>query len=79
MFSGAHSENLAKSVVNWFMLAEETLSTGIALHVFPYKNHALVPFELEAAIHGLNPVVAIKLHSSLVLTAMAKVYTVPPR
>ena len=61
------------------MPAEKTLSTGVALRVendffrvFPYENPALVPF--EAAVRGLNPVVAVKLRSSSVLAAMAKVY-----
>jgi hypothetical protein len=35
---------------------------------------ALVPF--EAAVRGLNPVVAVKRHNSSVLAAMAKVYAV---
>ena len=41
----------------------------------PYKNPALVLS--EAAVRGLNPVVAVKLCSSSVLAAMAKVYAVP--
>ena len=65
------------------MPAEETL---VALRVendffrvFPYESPALVPFELEAAVRGFNIVIAVKLRSSSVLAAMAKVYAVPPR
>jgi hypothetical protein len=43
-------------------------------HVFFYENHVLVAF--EAAVRGLNPVVAVQLRSSPVLTTMAKVYVV---
>jgi len=60
------------------MPMEDTISTGVALRVdngffrvFPYENPTLVPF--EAAVRGLNPVVAVKLRSSSVLAAMAKV------
>lgn len=63
---------------NWFMPTEYTISTGVAIRVdndffrvFPYENPILVPF--EAAVRGLNPVVAVKLRSSSVLAAMAKV------
>jgi len=63
---------------NWFMPTEDVMSTGVAIRVdngffrvFPYENPALVPF--EAAVRGLNPVVAVKLRSSSVLAAMAKV------
>jgi hypothetical protein len=65
---------------NWFMPTEETISTGVAIRVedgffriFPYENPTLIPF--EAAVRGLNPVVAVKLRTSSVLAAMAKVYT----
>jgi hypothetical protein len=61
------------------MPAEETIATGVAIRVdndffrvFPYENPALVPF--EAAVRGLNPLVAVKLRSASVLAAMAKVY-----
>jgi hypothetical protein len=63
---------------NWFMPTEETISTGVAIRVedgffriFPYENPMLIPF--EAAVRGLNPVVAVKLRTSSVLAAMAKV------
>ena len=65
------------------MPPEETISTGVAIRVdngffrvFPYENPALVPF--EAAVRGLNPVVAVKIRSSAVLAAMAKVYVLLP-
>jgi hypothetical protein len=62
---------------NWFMPTEDVISTGVCLRVengffrvFPYENSALIPF--EAAVRGLNPVVAVKMRSSAVLAAMAK-------
>ncbi|RDB23122.1 Glucans biosynthesis glucosyltransferase H [Hypsizygus marmoreus] len=65
-------------VDNWFMPTEDTIATGVCLRaengffrVFPYENAALIPF--EAAVRGLNPVVAVKLRSSSVVAAMAKV------
>ncbi|KAF5378270.1 hypothetical protein D9615_008739 [Tricholomella constricta] len=63
---------------NWFMPSEDVISTGVCLRaengffrVFPYENPALVPF--EAAVRGLNPVVAVKLRNSAVVAALAKV------
>ncbi|KAF9462750.1 glycosyl transferase family group 2-domain-containing protein [Collybia nuda] len=62
---------------NWFMPTQEVISTGVCLRVengffrvFPYENAALIPF--EAAVRGLNPVVAVKIRTSAVLAAMAK-------
>lgn len=40
--------------------------------VFPYENLSLVPF--EAAIRGLNPLVAVKVRSASVHAALATVY-----
>jgi hypothetical protein len=69
---------------NWFMPAEDVASTGVAIRVdngffrvFPYENATLVPF--EAAVRGLNPVVAVKSRSPSVLAAMAKVYVISIR
>ncbi|KAG6864652.1 hypothetical protein C0991_008069 [Blastosporella zonata] len=63
---------------NWFMPTEDVISTGVCLRanggifrVFPYENPALVPF--EAAVRGLNPVVAVKMRSSAVVAALAKI------
>ncbi|KAF8065367.1 glycosyl transferase family group 2-domain-containing protein [Lyophyllum atratum] len=63
---------------NWFMPTEDVIATGVCLRVengffrvFPYENPALIPF--EAAVRGLNPVVAVKLRSSAVVAALAKV------
>ena len=63
------------------MPAEDVASAGVAIRVddgffrvFPYENATLVPF--EAAVRGLNPVVAVKSRSSSVLAAMAKVYVI---
>ncbi|KAG6911398.1 hypothetical protein DXG01_016495 [Tephrocybe rancida] len=60
------------------MPTEDVISTGVCLRadngifrVFPYENPALVPF--EAAVRGLNPVVAVKMRSSAVVAALAKV------
>ncbi|KAG5644401.1 hypothetical protein DXG03_008568 [Asterophora parasitica] len=62
---------------NWFMPSEDVISTGVCLRahdgffrVFPYENTALVPF--EAAVRGLNPVVAVKLRNSATVAALAK-------
>ncbi|KAF8056931.1 glycosyl transferase family group 2-domain-containing protein [Lyophyllum atratum] len=48
------------------MLSSITKATCIGTRklVFPYENPALIPF--EAAVRGLNPVVAVKLRSSAV-------------
>lgn len=66
---------------NWFMPTEDVVSTGVCLRadkglfrVFPYENQTLIPF--EAAVRGLNPVVAVKLRSSAVVAALAKVSVV---
>ncbi|KAG6878989.1 hypothetical protein C0992_006047 [Termitomyces sp. T32_za158] len=63
---------------NWFMPTEDIVSTGVCLRahdgffrVFPYENPTLIPF--EAAVRGLNPVVAVKIRSSAVVAALAKV------
>ncbi|KNZ76240.1 hypothetical protein J132_11110 [Termitomyces sp. J132] len=65
-------------VNNWFMPTEDVASTGVCLRahdglfrVFPYENQALVPF--EAAVRALNPVVAVKMRSSAVVAALAKI------
>ncbi|KAG6876941.1 hypothetical protein C0993_011855 [Termitomyces sp. T159_Od127] len=63
---------------NWFMPTEDIVSTGVCLRasdgffrVFPYENPTLIRF--EAAVRGLNPVVAVKMRSSAVVAALAKV------
>jgi len=60
---------------NWFMPAEETLATGVAMRVedgyfrvFPYENPLLIPF--EAAVRKLNPVVAVKIRNAGVQAAI---------
>ena len=64
---------------NWFMPAEETASTGVAMRVesgffrvFPYENTALIPF--EAAVRRLNPVVAVKIRNTAVQAAIRKMF-----
>ncbi|KAJ7641180.1 glycosyl transferase family group 2-domain-containing protein [Roridomyces roridus] len=62
----------------WFKPSEENVSAGVCLRVepgqfrvFPYENPYLVPF--EAAVRGLNPLVAIKVRSAAVHAALATV------
>ncbi|KAF8891407.1 glycosyl transferase family group 2-domain-containing protein [Infundibulicybe gibba] len=62
---------------NWFGRQEDVISTGVCLRVqngyfrvFPYENPALVPF--EAAVRGLNPVVAVKIRNAAVHAAILK-------
>ncbi|TFK97186.1 glycosyl transferase family group 2-domain-containing protein [Pterulicium gracile] len=63
----------------WFKPAQDAISGGVCLRVdrgihfrvFPYENFALVPF--EQAVRGLNPVVAIKLRSAAVHSALGSV------
>lgn len=61
------------------MPAENVAGSGVALRVengyfrvFPYENPTLIPF--EAAVRGLNPVVAIKIKNAAVHAAMGKVF-----
>ena len=70
----------------WFRPNEENISSGVALRisdvndpvpefrVFPYENPSLEPF--EAAVAGLNPVVAVKVRSAAVHAALATLYVV---
>ncbi|TFK67105.1 hypothetical protein BDN72DRAFT_871402 [Pluteus cervinus] len=69
-------ENTQKD--NWFMPSENVAGSGVALRVengffrvFPYENPNLIPF--EAAVRGLNPVVAVKVKNAAVHAAMGKV------
>ncbi|TFK95171.1 glycosyl transferase family group 2-domain-containing protein [Pterulicium gracile] len=63
----------------WFKPAQDSIAGGVCLRVdrgihfrvFPYENFALVPF--EQAVRGLNPVVAIKLRSAAVHSALGNV------
>ncbi|KAJ7510955.1 glycosyl transferase family group 2-domain-containing protein [Mycena galericulata] len=62
----------------WFKPSEENVSAGVCLRVepghfrvFPYENPYLVPF--EAAVRGLNPLVAIKVRSAAVHAALSTV------
>ena len=62
----------------WFMAPEENTAAGVCLRVepgrfrvFPYENQFLAPF--EAAVRGLNPVVAVKIRSAAVHAALATV------
>ncbi|PVG03477.1 hypothetical protein CPB86DRAFT_369594 [Serendipita vermifera] len=61
----------------WFKPTEESMQAGVALRiennparfrVFPYENMSLAPF--EAAIRGLNPLVAVKTRSAAVHAAL---------
>ncbi|KZT03069.1 uncharacterized protein LAESUDRAFT_729581 [Laetiporus sulphureus 93-53] len=62
----------------WFKPSEENVHAGVCLRVanghfrvFPYENHYLEPF--EAAVRGLNPVVAVKIRSAAIHAALATV------
>jgi hypothetical protein len=64
----------------WFRPDEHSISAGVALRVsdnpvefrvFPYETSALEPF--EAAVAGLNPVVAVKVRSAAVHAVLADV------
>lgn len=61
----------------WFKPQEESVQAGVALRVdvnparfrvFPYENFQLAPF--EAAVRGLNPLVAVKIRSAAVHAAL---------
>ncbi|KAF8151650.1 glycosyl transferase family group 2-domain-containing protein [Crassisporium funariophilum] len=59
----------------WFKPSEENISAGVCLRVepgqfrvFPYDNPYLAPF--EAAVRGLNPLVAVKVRSAAVHSAL---------
>ncbi|KIM25812.1 hypothetical protein M408DRAFT_204530 [Serendipita vermifera MAFF 305830] len=61
----------------WFKPTEESMRAGVALRietapprfrVFPYENLSLAPF--EAAVRGLNPLVAVKLRSASIHAAL---------
>jgi len=62
----------------WFKPSEENVSAGVCLRVepgvfrvFPYENPYLAPF--EAAVRILNPLVAVKVRSAAVHSALATV------
>ena len=62
----------------WFKPSEENIAAGVCLRVepgyfrvFPYENPYLAPF--EAAVRGLNPLVAVKVRSAAVHSALATV------
>ncbi|KAG6856108.1 hypothetical protein H0H87_007360 [Tephrocybe sp. NHM501043] len=62
----------------WFKPSEENISAGVCLRVdtgqfrvFPYENPYLAPF--EAAVRSLNPLVAVKIRSAAVHSALATV------
>jgi hypothetical protein len=62
----------------WFKPSEENIASGVCLRVepgyfrvFPYENPFLAPF--EAAVRGLNPLVAVKVRSAAVHSALATV------
>lgn len=62
----------------WFKPSEENVSAGVCIRVepghyrvFPYDNPFLVPF--EAAVRGLNPLVATKIRSAAVHSALSTV------
>ncbi|KAF9039188.1 glycosyl transferase family group 2-domain-containing protein [Panaeolus papilionaceus] len=59
----------------WFKPSEENISAGICLRiepgryrVFPYENPYLAPF--EAAVRGLNPLVAVKVRTAAAHSAL---------
>ena len=69
----------------WFKPQEESVQAGVALRVdlnpprfriFPYENFQLAPF--EAAIRGLNPLVAVKIRSAAVHAALNTVSDTDP-
>ena len=60
----------------WFKPSGDNVAVGVCLRVnpgefrvFPYENHYLVPF--ESAVRLLNPVVAVKMRSAAVHSALA--------
>lgn len=60
----------------WFKPSEENVSAGVCIRlepgqfrVFPYENPFLAPF--ESAVRGLNPLVAVKVRSAAVHSALA--------
>ena len=60
----------------WFKPSEENVSAGVCVRietghfrVFPYDNPFLAPF--EAAIRGLNPLVAVKIRSAAAHSALS--------
>ncbi|CAA7264548.1 unnamed protein product [Cyclocybe aegerita] len=62
----------------WFKPSEENISAGVCLRVepghfrvFPYENQFLAPF--EAAVRALNPLVAVKVRSAAVHSALGTV------
>ncbi|KAF8642084.1 hypothetical protein AX16_009700 [Volvariella volvacea WC 439] len=62
----------------WFKPSQENISAGVCLRVsrgkfrtFPYENPYLAPF--EAAVKLLNPLVAVKIRSAAVHSALATV------
>ncbi|KAF8962847.1 glycosyl transferase family group 2-domain-containing protein [Flammula alnicola] len=62
----------------WFKPTEENISAGVCLRVepgqfrvFPYENPYLAPF--EAAVRVLNPLVAVKVRTAAVHSALATV------
>lgn len=62
----------------WFKPSEENISAGVCIRVepghfrvFPHENPFLVPF--EAAVRGLNPLVAVKVRNAAVHSALATV------
>ncbi|KAF9448412.1 hypothetical protein P691DRAFT_759933 [Macrolepiota fuliginosa MF-IS2] len=62
----------------WFKPSEENVSAGVCIRVepgvfrvFPYENPFLAPF--EAAMRGLNPLVAVKVRSAAVHSALATI------
>ncbi|KIM44070.1 hypothetical protein M413DRAFT_443129 [Hebeloma cylindrosporum] len=63
---------------SWFKPTEENISAGVCLRVepgqfrvFPYENPFLAPF--EAAVRILNPLVAVKVRTAAVHSALATV------
>lgn len=62
----------------WFKPSGENIAAGVCLRVepgyfrvFPYENPYLAPF--EAAVRGLNPLVAVKLRTAAVHSSLALV------
>ncbi|KAF9264999.1 hypothetical protein L218DRAFT_986582 [Marasmius fiardii PR-910] len=62
----------------WFKSSAENVSAGVCLRlqpgqfrVFPYQNRFLIPF--ETAVRVLNPLVAVKIRSASVHTALSTV------
>jgi hypothetical protein len=68
----------------WFKPSGDNVAVGVCLRVdpgefrvFPYENHYLVPF--ESAVRLLNPVVAVKMRSAAVHSALASTSVVDQR